>query len=203
MANDKLQELTQQLYQEGLAKGKAEGERILAEAREEAARILNEASTKAEDLVNDAKVRAEDLTAKAESDIRAACNQALQATRNDIQNAIMARVVDQGCKKVLSNEDFLKEIIMAVAKAFSLQSTAELRMILPEKIGISLHDFVSREVSSAIGRKIDVTLSKDIGSGIIVEPQGEGYRISLSDGTFSSLIREYLRPVTKKVLFGE
>ena len=40
---DKLQELTQQLYKEGLSKGKEEGEAILAQAREEAAALVKKA----------------------------------------------------------------------------------------------------------------------------------------------------------------
>ena len=37
---DKLQELTQRLYEEGLSKGKAEGEEILARAKAEAEAIV-------------------------------------------------------------------------------------------------------------------------------------------------------------------
>ena len=40
---NKLQELTDKLYEEGLSKGKEEGARILEDARQEAERILAEA----------------------------------------------------------------------------------------------------------------------------------------------------------------
>ena len=45
---DKLQELTDKLYNEGLSKGKQEGEEILADARARAARILEDARVEAE-----------------------------------------------------------------------------------------------------------------------------------------------------------
>ena len=44
---NKLQELTDKLYQEGLSKGKEEGERILAEAKAQAEKILAEAKAQA------------------------------------------------------------------------------------------------------------------------------------------------------------
>ena len=44
---DKLQELTDKLYNEGLSKGKAEGEAILAKAKEEAAAIVENARKEA------------------------------------------------------------------------------------------------------------------------------------------------------------
>ena len=43
MENNKLQELTQKLYNEGLEKGRSEAERLIAEAKAEAAKILAEA----------------------------------------------------------------------------------------------------------------------------------------------------------------
>ena len=44
---NKLQELTDKLYQEGLSKGKEEGERILADAKAQAEKILAEAKAQA------------------------------------------------------------------------------------------------------------------------------------------------------------
>ena len=46
--NDKIQQLTDKLYQEGLAKGQAEGEQILASARAEAEKILKDARSEAD-----------------------------------------------------------------------------------------------------------------------------------------------------------
>ena len=45
---DKLQELTQKLYNEGLSKGKEEGEAILAKAQAEAAAIVKKAQEEAQ-----------------------------------------------------------------------------------------------------------------------------------------------------------
>ena len=40
MENNKLQELTQKLYNDGLEKGRSEADRLVAEAKEQAAKIL-------------------------------------------------------------------------------------------------------------------------------------------------------------------
>ena len=47
---NKLQELTDKLYEEGLSKGKAEGERVIAEALKEADRLVAEAKEQAEQI---------------------------------------------------------------------------------------------------------------------------------------------------------
>ena len=48
MENNKLQELTQKLYNDGLEKGRSDAERLVAEAQEKAAAILAEANAKAD-----------------------------------------------------------------------------------------------------------------------------------------------------------
>jgi len=53
---DKLQELTQKLYDQGLAKGKEEGEAILAKAREEAQDIIRKAQEEANAIVEKARL---------------------------------------------------------------------------------------------------------------------------------------------------
>ena len=49
--SNKLQELTDRLYNEGLSKGKEEGEILLFKARKEADEIIANARKQAEDIV--------------------------------------------------------------------------------------------------------------------------------------------------------
>ena len=59
------------------------------------------------------------------------------------------------------------------------------------------------ELSKEIGRGIKAEFSKKIAGGFTIAPAEGGWFVSLSDGTFKELIAEYLRPVTRKLLFGE
>ena len=54
--SDKLQELTEKLYIQGLSKGKEEGKLLLSRAREEADRIVSDARTQAAAIISDASV---------------------------------------------------------------------------------------------------------------------------------------------------
>ena len=50
---------------------------------------------------------------------------------------------------------------------------------------------------------MEATFSKKIAGGFRIGPKDGGYFISLTEDTFKNLIGEYLRPTTKKLLFGE
>ena len=126
---DKLQELTQKLYNEGLSKGKEEGEALVAKAQQEAEEIVKKAQAEAAAIVEKARKEAQDHKTKVEGDVKMASTQALQATKAGIEGIIVAKAVEP-VKEQLSNAAFLKEIITTVAQRFSAQETADLSLIL-------------------------------------------------------------------------
>lgn len=200
--SNKLQELTDRLYNEGLSKGKEEGEILLSKARKEADEIIANARKQAEDIVTEAENRAAQLKEKAESDIKMASEQALMATKKDIENLLVNALCSEETEKVLSEEKFLKEIILAVAQKFSTQQSEDISLVLPASLESMLEPWVSTELKKALKKEISVDFSKKIKGGFSIGPQNGSWYISMSDESFKALISEYLRPVTKKLLFG-
>ena len=200
--SNKLQELTERLYNEGLSKGKEEGEILLFKARKEADEIIANARKQAEDIVTEAENRAAQLKEKAESDIKMASEQALMATKTDIENLLVNALCAEETEKVLSEEKFLKEIILAVAQKFSTQQSEDISLVLPASLKSMLEPWVSTELKKVLKKEISVDFSKKIKGGFSIGPQNGSWYISMSDESFKALISEYLRPVTKKLLFG-
>ena len=199
---DKLQELTQKLYDEGLAKGKQEGEAMLQKAVEEAGSIVKKAQEEAEAILARARKEADDFKVKVEGDVKMASMQALQATRADIENLVVAKAVNEPVAKALSDEEYLKGIITAVAQKFSAEEPADLSLVLPESLKAGLEPFVKNELGKLLGKGVDATFSKKLAGGFKIGPKDGGYFVSLTDETFKELIGAYLRPTTKSLLFG-
>ena len=199
---DKLQELTQKLYEEGLAKGKQDGEALLQKAQSEAEGIVKQAQEEAEAILAKARKDAEDFKVKVEGDVKMAAQQAVQATRTDIENLVVSKVVDGTVDKALANEDYIKGIITAVAQKFSADEPADLSLILPESLKDALEPFVKNELGKLLGKGVDASFSKKVAGGFKIGPKDGGYFVSLTDDTFKDLIGSYLRPATKKLLFG-
>ena len=199
---DKLQELTQKLYDEGLAKGKQEGEALLQKAVAEAENIKKQAQEEAEAILAKARKEADDFKVKVEGDVKMAAQQSVQATRTDIENLVIAKVVDCTVDKALANEDYLKGIITAVAQKFSAEEPADLSLVLPESLKAGLEPFVKNELGKLLGKGVEAAFSKKVAGGFKIGPKDGGYFVSLTDDTFKELIGSYLRPATKKLLFG-
>jgi V/A-type H+-transporting ATPase subunit E len=178
---NKLQELTDKLYNDGLAKGREEGERLLEEARKQAEDIVAQARKQADDIVAEARRQADDYSQKVTSDLKMAASQSLQATKKDIENLIIGSFAGEEVKKSLSSD---------------------LSLVLPASLQAELEPFVKGELAELLGKGVEATFSKKLSGGFNIGPKDGGYFISMTDDTFNELITEYLRPITKKFLFG-
>ena len=65
-----------------------------------------------------------------------------------------------------------------------------------------LESFVSGELAKVLKGGVEASFSKKIAGGFTIGPKDGGYFISFTEETFNALISEYLRPATKKILFG-
>jgi V/A-type H+-transporting ATPase subunit E len=200
--SSKLQELTEKLYNEGLSKGKEEGEQLLARARSEAESIVADARKQAEEIVAAAGKQADDLREKTASDVKMASAQCLQATKKDIEDLLVGAISADSINKALSDPDFLKKIITAVAERFSTSESADLALILPTSLQQELEPWVAGALAQALGSAPKAHFSKKVAGGFSIGPKDGSWFVSLTDETFRELIAEYLRPVTRKLLFG-
>lgn len=199
---NKLQELTDKLYNEGLSKGKQEGEEILAEAKAQSEKIISNARAEAEKIIADAHRQAEEIQKKTASDVKMAASQSIAATKKDIENLLITKIAGDEVKAKLASADFIKEILQTICSKFDNNGPQDLAVILPESLQKDLEPYIKKELAKALGKNIEASFSKKIAGGFQIGPKDGGYFISFTDATFTELISEYLRPATKKILFG-
>ena len=199
---NKLQELTDKLYNEGLSKGKQEGEELLAKAKVQAEDIITKAQAEAERIVAAAQKQAEEIKTKTTSNVKMASSQSLAATKKDIETLIVAKMTNEAVKSALTSAEFVKEVIKAVAEKFNTDGPVDLALVLPESLKKDLEPFVTAELAKILGAGVEASFSKKVSGGFQIGPKDGGYFISFTEATFTELISEYLRPTTKKLLFG-
>ena len=199
---NKLQELTDRLYNEGLSKGKQEGEELLAKAKVQADEMIAKAQAEAAQIIAAAQKQADEIRTKTASDIKMASSQSLAATKKDIETLVVGKMTEEAVKKALSSADFVKEIIKTVAEKFTTEGPVDLALVLPESLRKELEPFAAKELSKILSSGVEASFSKKVSGGFKIGPKDGGWFVSFTEETFNQLISEYLRPATKKLLFG-
>ena len=201
---NKLQELTDKLYAEGLSKGKQEGEELLQKAQAEAAQIVANAKAEAERIVAQANKEADELKTKVEADVKMAATQSIAVTKQELEKMVVTRTATEGVKANMGNAEFVKQLIASVVKAFNPQNAApvDLNLIVPEALKAEVEPFVQNEIASLMKGEVKVDYAKKMNGGFKVSPKDGGYMLQFTDEEFTQLIANYLRPATKKILFG-
>lgn len=202
---DKLQELTDKLYNEGLSKGRKDAEDLLAKAGREAEEIISDAKAKAADIIAKAEKDADEMKTRVENDIRMASAQSISATRQQIEELISVKVVSENVGKAFSDTSFVKELIATAVKSFDAANPGSkpLEVILPASMEKDMREAFANEVLALLAKGSEVSFSKGLAKGFTIGPKDGGYRISFTEDDFSSLISGYLRPASRKILFGE
>ena len=132
MENNKLQELTRKLYNDGLEKGRAEADALVAEARQQAAAIVAEAKAAAEAEIKAAQTRSKDIEKNTLTEIALAGRQAVAKIKTEIADAVIMKSTGKAVAGAASDPAFVKEMLLAVAKNWtSNTSDVSLSALLP------------------------------------------------------------------------
>lgn len=200
---DKLQKLTQKLYEEGLSKGRTEADELLARAKAEAAAIVNEARVKAESLTADARRAAEEMRKNTETEVALASRQTIAALKERIQDLVTAKELTPRLKEATADRSFLQQLILLTVKNWEGgSSSADLEVLLPAEAKGELESGLKAMLADALGGGVTVATSDKVKSGFRVAPRGGGYYIGFTDEDFDALFQEYLRPKVAELLFG-
>jgi len=201
----KIQELTDKIYKEGVEKGEAKAKDIVSEAESKAAAIVKEAKAQAEKLVADARKQADDLKRNAESELKNAGAQAIASIKNRIVNLISAKVIDETAAKTLSDPGALKEFVSAAIHNWKMSGgeVPNLEVLLPAAKQDELQRSFNVGAGQALAAGVTVNFAADVKAGFRIGPADGTYKISLTDEDFKEFFKEYLRPKTRAYLFGE
>ena len=159
---NKLQQLTQKLYDEGLEKGRAEADRLVADAKTQAAKIVAEAQTQAEELVRKAQAKAEDVEKNTLTEIALAGKQAVARIKSEIAELIVAKAAGAGVKEAALDPAFIKEMLLAVAKNWNGADAGkvELKALLPDGERAKLDAAFEQSAKELLAAGIEVGYSK-------------------------------------------
>jgi V/A-type H+-transporting ATPase subunit E len=201
---DKLRELTDKIYLEGVARGNKEAEAIISEARAEAEKIKLETEKTAVGIVEKAKKEADEIKKNTLSELRISFRHSLNSLKQEIENLISEKIVDEPVSKLLSDSTFVAKLIETSAqKLFTSENITGIDVVVPEKIAVDIEKYVREETSKALKSGLIISHSGTMENGFEIKPHGKGYKIRITESDFNSYIREFLRPKLIELLFEQ
>ena len=200
---NKLKELTDRLYGEGLEKGRVEADRLVAEAKEKAAAILAEAKAEAEQVVKKAENKAADIEKNSMTEIALAGREAVAKIKNELASAIIAKASTEAVKSATVNAEFVKNLLLEVAKNWNgAAEQTSLKALLPAALEAEFSKVFETSVKELLAAGVEVGYSKDVKTGFKVGEKDGGYYIAFTDESFEALLNEYLREKVSQLLFA-
>ncbi len=202
---NKLQELTEKIYSEGILKATNEGNEIKKKAKTEAGEIVKNAKKEADHIIEEANSRAEEIRMNVQAELKLSANQAISSIKQQIVNLISSKVVDEPVREAYKDVEFVKRIIESLIENWASGKTGVtgISLILPEKSRNDLGNYFTSKQHEVLKGGLDVTFDKAISSGFRIGPKDDSYLISFTDDDFSNFLRAYLRPRTTQLLYGE
>jgi len=202
---NKLQELTDKLYQDGLSKGKQEAEALLQKAKKEAQAIVQKANEQAEAIMSSAKKEMDEQRANTQNELKMAAQQSVTALKSEIEKLIVAKTLQSPIQKAVSETDFIKTMIKAALEAFNPKSegAVSLELLLPATKKAELEAALPGLLNQQLQQSLSISFHEKVKSGFTIASLQDGYQLRFSDADFEALFSEYLRPKTRQFLFGE
>ncbi|HUX49910.1 MAG TPA: hypothetical protein VMW73_03895 [Spirochaetia bacterium] len=199
----KIEELTSKIYEEGVAKAKAQEEDLLVRARKEAEKLVSDAKAQAAAIVETAKTEAEQLRARVAGELRMAGEQAVGELQNRVTDALVDNTLPASVSAAMQDTSFVRTLIQEVVGKWDVaQTSIDLAVILPESTQKEMVQFFGANARELLDRGLELTFSSEVKSGFQIRPKDGSYRLSFQNEDFVWFFRSFLRERTRELLFG-
>jgi V/A-type H+-transporting ATPase subunit E len=201
---NKIQELTEKIYKEGISKGNAEAEAIISKAKKEAESILAEAKKESEAILHEANKKAGELKSNTESELKLSVRQAINSLKQQVVDLISNQIISQTVDNALQDKDFIKKILETIIKNWfaSSEKPAELTLLLPEKDAAGVEQYFAQTAKELLNKGLVIKPDAEMKTGFQIIPKDGSYKMSFTDSDFENFFREFLRPRLMKLLFA-
>jgi V/A-type H+-transporting ATPase subunit E len=201
--DNKLQEITEKIYLEGVSKGNEEAQKIISGAKTDADKIISKAEEDASEIIARAEKKAEEIKKNTASELKLSFRQAMSLLRQDMEKTITLKMVDEPVSDVFSDKRFIAGLIEKIAEKWSpaVGSGDDMEIHLSEESAGDIEKYLGGKVRKILGEKISLHPVKSMEKGFEIHPSEGGYKISVTESGLASYLKELLRPKLIELLF--
>ena len=193
---NKIQELTEKIYAEGVEKGKAEADRLVCEAKENAAEIVKKAQAEADAIVAAAKKKAEELEANTRSEIKLYGAQAVGALKSEIATVVTDTIVKDAVKEALAG-DSVKAMLVKIAERWNSDEA----LVISTAEADELKAYFAKNAKALLDKGVEIKQVNGLKTLFSVAPADGSYKVNFGEAEFEAFFKSFLRPQMVEMLF--
>lgn len=200
---NKILELTEKIYNEGVVKAKADADEIISKAKEKANEILQAAKKQELEILDNANKHALEIKKNCDSEMILAGRQFTSNLKQKITNFISAQQMSNLIEESFDDIEFMKNIILTTIQNWNPQNHEELdlKVLLPEKQENELATFLEKRTINTLNKGVTIEFDSNTKNGFKIAPLNGNYTISFNENDFENFFKAYFRERTKKILF--
>lgn len=194
---NKIQELTDKIYREGVERGNEESKKIIEKARAEARQIVENAKKEAGAILATSRKSADELNENTKSELKLFADQAVNALKSEIANVVTDKIVGASIKEFAGNADFLNEFIVTLATKWC----AEEPIVISTGDADGLKKYFVAKAKSLLDNGVTIEQVNGQKTLFTVAPADGSYKVKFGEDEFMNYFKGFVRPQLIEMLF--
>ena len=195
--NNKIQELTDIIYNEGVAKGQAQADQILAQAREQAEKIISDARKQADSIVAAARKESADNAENVQKELRLYAAQAVEALKSEIATVVTDKIVTDSVKGFTADQKAFNEFMLRIAQEWGKNQQIEIKA----QDADALTRYFTANAKALLDKGVKITQVNGQPAEFSIQPADGSYKVNFGTDEFINWFKSMLRPQLVETLF--
>lgn len=194
---EKIQELTEKIYREGVEKGQAEAANIIEAAKAEAEKIIAEAREQAKVIEQAAEKKTAELDSNTKKELKLYTAQALNALKSEVANVLCGQIVSQNVGDMVADKDFLCKFTVALASKWAENEP----IVIGSQDADLLKKYFAANAKQLLEKGVTIEQVNGIKALFTIAPADGSYRVNFGKEEFEDYFKSFLRPQLVDMLF--
>ena len=194
---NKIQELTDKIYREGVEKGNTEAQKLIANAQDKAKKIVEDARKEAEAIVAASRKSADELAENTKSELKLFAGPAVTALKSEIATLVTDKIVNADVKAFAADKDYLNAFIVALASKWSVNEP----IVISTADADGLKKYFAAQAKALLDKGVKIEQVNGNKTLFTVSPADGSYKVNFGEEEFMNYFKEFLRPQLVEMLF--
>lgn len=195
--NTKIQELTDIIYNEGVAKGQAQADQILAQAQEQARKIVADAQKQADALLTAARKEAADNAENVQKELKLHAQQAVEALKSEVATVVTDKIVQDSVQGFTADQKAFNEFMLKIAQEWGKNQQIEIKA----QDADVLKKYFTAHAKALLDKGVKITQVNGQQAEFSIQPADGSYKVNFGTDEFMNWFKSMLRPQLVETLF--